>query len=451
MRINKKLRGPGLMTQVDSKVRKKQMRKVAFASIVGTSIEWYDFFLYGTMVALVFPQLFFPESSPFMGVLQAFVTLFVGFLARPIGAIIFSSYGDKIGRKAALVTSLLLMGISSTIMGLLPTYDTIGVFGAIALVILRFLQGIGVGGEWGGSVTLSVEWSGKKSRGLMGSMTQLGVPIGMLTSTAIVSLCIFLTGDNFAVWGWRIPFILSVVLLAVGLYIRLGIEESPEFSKMKKEDRTAKNPVIESIKGYPKEILLAALTRLADNVPFYIYTTFIIYYTTTHLDIDQQFITNTVLLVSVVFLFAVPLSAYLSDRIGRKKVTLVGMITTLAISYPYFFLVNTGDKNLIILATVISSFGPAIVYGPQAALIAEIFPVHLRFSGSSIAYQFAAIIAGGIAPTISLTLLETFNSTYAIATYVAVCCIISIIALSLLKLNQREMVTEVETPLSQAK
>jgi MFS family permease len=425
--------------EINEQVRKKQMKKVALASIVGTSIEWYDFFLYGTMAALVFPQLFFPESNAFMGVLQAFITLFVGFLARPIGAIIFSSYGDKIGRKAALVSSLLLMGISSTVMGLLPTYDTIGIFGAVFLVILRFIQGIGVGGEWGGSVTLSVEWSSKKSRGLMGSMTQLGVPIGMLISTSVVSLCIFLTGENFGIWGWRIPFLLSIVLVFIGLYIRLGIEESPEFTKMKEENRTAKSPVLESIKGYPREIVFAALTRLADNVPFYIYTTFAIYYATVHIKLDKQFITNAVLLVSIVFLVVVPLSAHLSDRFNRKNITLAGMIITLLFSFPYFYLVNSGEKSLIILATIIASIGPAMVYGPQAALISEIFPVHLRFSGSSIAYQFASIIAGGLAPTISLTLLEKFKTTSAISIYVMICCIISIIALTLLRPSEKSV------------
>ncbi|MCM3587737.1 MHS family MFS transporter [Mesobacillus maritimus] len=428
--------------KIDEKVRKKQMRKVAMASIIGTSIEWYDFFLYGTMAALVFPQLFFPESSSFMGVLQAFITLFIGFLARPIGAIIFSSYGDKIGRKAALVTSLLLMGISSTLMGLLPTFDTIGILAPILLVVLRFVQGIGVGGEWGGSVTLSVEWSSEKSRGLMGSMTQLGVPIGMLFSTAVVSLCIFLTGDSFAVWGWRVPFLISIVLVFVGLAIRLGIEESPEFEKMKEENRTAKSPVIESIKEHPKEIVFAALTRLADNVPFYIYTTFLIYYATQHLQIDRQFITNAVLLVSVTFLFVVPLSASLSDKYGRRNITLAGMLLTLVFSYPYFALVNTGETGFIITAIIISSIGPAVVYGPQAALIAEIFPVHLRFSGASIAYQFASIIAGGLAPTISLALLEKFGSTSSISLYVVICCTISIIALFLLKPAEPHKIAE---------
>ncbi|MDR7240131.1 MFS transporter [Neobacillus drentensis] len=424
--------------KMDESVRKKQMKKVALASVVGTSIEWYDFFLYGTMAALVFPQLFFPESSSYMGVLQSFITLFVGFLARPIGAIIFSSYGDKVGRKAALVTSLLLMGISTTLMGLLPTYHSIGTVAPILLVLLRFIQGIGVGGEWGGSVTLSVEWSSKKSKGLMGSMTQLGVPIGMIFSTIVVSLCMSLTGDSFEAWGWRIPFLLSFALVFIGLYIRLGIEESPEFVKLKEEKATAKQPVLETIKGYPKEILLAAFTRLADNVPFYICTTFTVYYATTHLHMDKQLITNAVLLVAITFLFIVPYAAHLSDKFGRKKIMFSGMIMTLLGALPYFYLINTKELVLIAIAIVLLSIGPAVIYGPQATLLAEIFPVHLRFSGSSLAYQFAAIIAGGLAPTISLTLLEKFKSPYAITMYIVVCCVISITALTLLKPKDKQ-------------
>lgn len=428
--------------KMDESVRKKQMKKVAIASVVGTSIEWYDFFLYGTMAALVFPQLFFPESSSYMGVLQSFITLFVGFLARPIGAIIFSSYGDKVGRKAALVTSLLLMGISTTLMGLLPTYHSIGTVAPILLVTLRFIQGIGVGGEWGGSVTLSVEWSSKKSKGLMGSMTQIGVPIGMIFSTLVVSLCMSLTGDFFEAWGWRIPFILSFVLVFIGLYIRLGIEESPEFQKLKEQKATAKQPVLESIKGYPKQILLAAFTRLADNVPFYICTTFTVYYATTHLNMDKQLITNAVMLVAITFLFIVPYAAHLSDKFGRKTVMFSGMIMTLLGALPYFYLINSKELVLIAIGIVLLSIGPAVIYGPQATLLAEIFPAHIRFSGSSLAYQFAAIIAGGLAPTISLTLLEKFKSPNAITMYIIVCCFISITALFLLKPKEEETIVE---------
>ena len=428
--------------KMDESVRKKQMKKVAIASVVGTSIEWYDFFLYGTMAALVFPQLFFPESSSYMGVLQSFITLFVGFLARPIGAMVFSSYGDKVGRKAALVTSLLLMGISTTLMGLLPTYHSIGAVAPILLVILRFIQGIGVGGEWGGSVTLSVEWSSEKSKGLMGSMTQLGVPIGMIFATIVVSLCMSLTGDFFEAWGWRIPFLLSFALVFIGLYIRLGIEESPEFEKLKEEKATAKQPVLEAIKGYPKQILLAAFTRLADNVPFYICTTFTVYYATTQLNMDKQLITNAVMLVAITFLFIVPYAAHLSDKFGRKKIMFSGMIMTLLGALPYFYLINTKEIVLIAIAIVLLSIGPAVIYGPQATLLAEIFPAHIRFSGSSLAYQFAAIIAGGLAPTISLTLLEKFKSPNAITMYIIVCCVISMTCLYLLKPKEKQTIVE---------
>ncbi|MFP3123784.1 MHS family MFS transporter [Ectobacillus funiculus] len=418
--------------KIDELTRKKQVKKAAIASIVGTSIEWYDFFLYGTMSALVFPKLFFPESDAYMGVLQAFITLFIGFLARPIGAIIFSNYGDRIGRKATLVTTLMLMGISSTLIGVLPTYDSIGIYASILLVFLRFLQGIGVGGEWGGSVVLSIEWSSKKRRGLMGSMTQLGVPIGLLTSTFVVTLCMSFTGDSFESWGWRIPFLISILLLCVGLFIRLGIQESPEFSKMKKEKREAKQPVLEVIKEHPMKIILAALSRLAEQVPFYIFTTFVISYGTEQIKLDKQFLTNSVLLVSVAYLIILPLSAYLSDKFGRKKMHFIGSVVTLLFAFPYFYLFNTGEPNLVVLAIAISGIGPGIIYGPLAALIAESFPVHLRFSGSSIAYQSSSIIGGGIAPIISLFLLHEFGNTTPISLYIILCCIIAMVSVSLL-------------------
>jgi len=413
--------------------RKKQVKKAAIASVVGTSIEWYDFFLYGTMAALVFPQLFFPESSSYIGTLQAFTTLFVGFLARPIGAMIFGNYGDKIGRKATLVITLLLMGVSTTIIGLLPTYESMGVFASVLLVLLRFIQGIGVGGEWGGSVVLAIEWSSKKRRGLMGSMTQIGVPIGLLVSSAVVSLCIFLTGDNFVTWGWRIPFLISILLVIVALYIRLGIEESPQFTKMKKENRVAKQPVLEVIKRHPKEIILAALSRLSDQVPFYIFTTFIISYGVDHVNLDKQFLTNAVMLVSIAYLVFVPLSAHLSDKVGRKKMYLIGCMMSILFAIPYFYLFNTGLTALVILAIAISGIGPGIVYGPQAALIAENFPIHLRYSGASIAYQLASIIGGGVAPIISLYLLHQYGSAIPIGIYIMACCAISLLAVAKLK------------------
>ena len=418
---------------VDEQTRKKQVKKAAIASVVGTSIEWYDFFIYGTMSALVFPQLFFPESDPYTGILLSFSVFFIGFLARPIGAAIFGYYGDRIGRKATLVTSLLLMGISSTLIGLMPTYESIGVAASFILVFLRFMQGIGVGGEWGGSVVLSTEWSSKKRRGLMGSMTQLGVPIGLIGSTAMVSLCIYLFGDSFNTWGWRIPFIISIVLVAVGLYIRLGIMESPQFLARKKENNLAKNPVAEVMKKHPKEIALCALAGLGFQIPFYIFSTFIVSYGTQQLGLDKQFLMNALLILPIVELFTIPIFAVLSDKIGRKKLYIAGCVVTLLFAFPFFALINTGQPGLVMLAIGLSIIGPVMAYAPQAALLAENFPVHLRYSGASFGYQFTSIIGGGLAPMVCVYLLERFGSTSSISWYMIAACVISIWAVAKLK------------------
>jgi metabolite-proton symporter len=421
------------MSNLNEAERKRQVKKAAIASVVGTSIEWYDFFLYGTMAALVFPKLFFPGSDPYIAVLQSFATLFLGFLARPLGAMIFGHYGDRIGRKVTLVTTLLLMGISSTLIGLLPTYESIGVFAPILLIVLRVCQGIGVGGEWGGSVVLSTEWVSKKRRGLMGSMTQLGVPIGLLTSTLVVSLCLRFFGENFDVWGWRIPFIISIILIGIGLYIRLGIMDSPQFSKMKQEKRVAKQPVLEVIRKHPKEIILAACARLTEQVPFYIFTTFVIVYGTEQLKMDKQFLTNALLAVPFVEIVFLPFFAHLPDKFNRKKIYILGSIITLLFAFPFFSLLNTTTPSLVVLAIGLSIIGPCISYGPQAALIAENFPTHLRYSGASLGYQLASVIGGGLAPMISVYLLHKYGSTTPISLYIIGVCIISIIAVMGLK------------------
>ncbi|GED12339.1 MFS transporter [Aneurinibacillus migulanus] len=317
------------------KERRKQVKKVAVASVVGTSIEWYDFFLYGTMSALVFPKLFFPQADPFINILQSFTVFFLGFLARPIGAMIFGHFGDRIGRKATLVTTLMFMGISTVLIGLLPTYESIGMAAPILLILLRMCQGIGVGGEWGGSVVLSTEWSSKKRRGLMGSMTQLGVPIGLLTSTLIITLCIQLTGSGFDSWGWRIPFILSAVLIGVGLYIRLGIMDSPQFTRLKQENRIVDRPVLEALKKHPKEIVLTACARLVEQVPFYIFTTFVITYGTEELKLDKQIFTNGVMVAACIELFVIPYFAHLSDRVNRKKIYILGSLLTIVFAFPF--------------------------------------------------------------------------------------------------------------------
>ena len=421
------------MNQVDEVVRKKQVRKAAIASVVGTSIEWYDFFIYGTMSALVFPQLFFPENDPFTAILLSFSVFFIGFLARPIGAAIFGYYGDRIGRKATLVTSLLLMGISSVLIGLMPTYESLGIYASVILVFLRFMQGIGVGGEWGGSVVLATEWSSNKRRGLMGSMTQLGVPIGLIAATVIISICISVFGANFDTWGWRVPFLISIVLVGVGLYIRLGIMESPNFTKLKQENKLSKNPVTEVLKKHPKKIALAALAGLGFQIPFYIFSTFIISYGTQQLNLERQFLINALLILPIVELFAIPIFAHLSDKMGRKKMYIAGCIVTLLYSFPFFWILDKATTSMVVLAIGLSIIGPAMAYAPQAALLAENFPARLRYSGASFGYQFTAIIGGGLAPMICVYLLNKFGSTTPISIYMIVSCVISIWAVSKLK------------------
>jgi len=420
--------------------RKKHVKRAALASIVGTTIEWYDFYIYGTMAALVFPKLFFPGSDPYIGLLESFTTLFIGFLARPLGAAFFGNFGDRIGRKASLVTTLLLMGISSTLIGLLPSYESAGTIVAVLLVFFRFCQGFGAGGEWGGSVVLSVEWSSKKSRGIMGSMTQIASPIALLLSSGVTSLTIFLTGDNFYTWGWRIPFLISLLLVVIGFVIRRGVVDSPQFTKLKKENRLSKQPVIEVFKKYPKPLFLVVFSSLAQGVPFYVFTTFAISYGTEHLHLDKQLLTNIILLVSIVEMIAILYAAHLSDKYNRKIVFYVGSILTILVAFPFFWLLDTKITALVILGMCLSIIGAGTVYGPLAALFAECFPANLRYSGTSLGYQISASIQG-LSPLLCVYLLNTFNSSVPISLYLIAACLISIISVSMLKkrANQIDM------------
>ncbi|UOF89111.1 MHS family MFS transporter [Fodinisporobacter ferrooxydans] len=420
--------------QISEHDYRSQVRKAAIASLIGTAIEWYDFFLYGTIAALVFPKLFFPTSDPYVGFLETFAIYALGFVARPVGGAIFGHYGDRIGRKATLIITLLLMGISSTLIGLMPTYNSIGSLAPWLLTLLRVLQGIGVGGEWGGSVLLSLEWGHKEKRGLMGSWPQLGVPLGLALSSALVSIFLAVGGkEGFVSWGWRIPFILSIVLVAIGLFIRLRIMETPLFSKVIAEKRVERTPVSEVIKNNWKEILLSALLRMSEQTPFYIFITFVISYGTGTLHLSGNFLNNSVLAAAFLSLFSIPFFGYLSDRIGRKRMYIIGSALTLIYAFPYFGMLDTKVPALVVLAIVVSLIPHDMQYGPQAALIAENFPTRLRYSGASLGYQLASVIAGGPAPLVAAWLLHTFGSSNAIAGYIVICSVITIIATSLLK------------------
>jgi metabolite-proton symporter len=417
---------------VDEAGHRRQVRRAVVASTVGTSIEWYDFFLYGTAAALVFPKLFFPHSSSYAGTLESFATFFVGFLARPLGAWIFGHYGDRIGRKATLIITLLLMGIATFLIGVMPTYSAIGLWAAVLLIILRVCQGVGVGGEWGGSVLMSMEWHRGNRRGFIASWPQAGVPIGLALSIGAVRLASEATGDNFTTWGWRIPFLFSLLLILVGLFIRLRVLETPLFARVLEQKEVAKAPVPEVVRHHWPEIVLSAMARMAEQAPFYIFTTYVLTYGTAELGLKRNFLLNAVLLAAIVSLFTTPFFGFLSDVIGRRRMYLIGAIAVLVYAFPYIGLLNTKTSALVVLAVVVSVVCHDMMYGPQAAFIAESFPTRLRYSGASLGYQLASIVAGGPAPLIAAWLLHTFNSGYAISTYIAITAVITAIAASLL-------------------
>jgi MFS family permease len=406
-----------------------QLRKAVIASTIGTTIEWYDFFLYGTAAGLVFGKLYFPNSDPLSATLLAFGTYFIGFVGRPVGAAIFGHYGDRIGRKATLIATLLCMGIATFLVAFVPTYSSIGIWGAIILTILRALQGIGVGGEWGGSVLLAMEWSRSHGqRGLVASWPQFGVPAGLFLANLAVLSFSALSGDQFLVWGWRIPFALSIVLVGVGLWIRLGILETPVFQKLLDSDKVEKAPILEVIKKQPREIILSALARLSEQTPFYIFTAFIFAYAVGTLKMYRNFILTAVMAAAVVSFVTIPLSGHISDRIGRRKMYLIGVVATGLFGFLYFGMVDTAIPSAVFIAIVLSLIPHDIQYGPQAALIAESFTPRLRYSGSSLGYQLASIIAGGPAPLIATWLLATYQTGYAVAIYIAACAVISAVA-----------------------
>jgi MFS family permease len=410
-------------------IDKKMLLRAVIASTVGTSIEWYDFFLYSIVTGLVFAKTFFPNSDPLVGTLQAFLIYAVGFAARPVGAAIFGHYGDRIGRKAALVATLLLMGIATVLVGFVPGYKEIGIWGAVILTVLRFIQGVGVGGEWGGSVLLAMEWSKSHgNRGFIASWPQFGVPAGLFLANLAVIAFNLIAGDKFLEWGWRVPFILSAILIIIGLWIRLGILETPVFAKLIAEKKIEKTPVLEVIKQQPKSILLSALIRLAEQTPFYIFTAFVFSYGTTFLKVDRGLLLNAVLLFAVLELFLIPLSGYISDRLGRKRTYLLGAGLMVVGGFIFFALLDTRNPALIVLGIVFGAIPHSIVYGTQASLIAEQFTPRMRYSGSSIGYQLASIIAGGPAPIVAAWLFSIYKTGTSIALYIGICSLIGFVA-----------------------
>jgi MFS family permease len=405
----------------------RQLRRAIFAGTVGTIIEAYDFLLYVIVAPLVFAKLYFPSSEPLAGTLQAFGIYAVGFVARPVGAALFGHYGDRIGRKVTLIATLLLTGLSTFAVGFVPGYATIGIWGAVILTTVRFIQGLGIGGEWGGATLIAMEWARTNAhRGFITSWPQWGGPAGLFLANLAVLAFSALSGDQFLTWGWRVPFWLSIVMVGIGLYIRLGILETPVFSRILEERRVERTPVIEVVKRQPKQIILTALCRMAEQGPFYVYAAFVFVYGTKVSGASRDFLLTAVLIATMLSSVTTPLAGHISDRIGRKRMYLIGAVTTGVFAFVYFAMMNSMVPGLIFLAIVLSFVPHDMMYGPQAALIAECFTARLRYSGSSLGFHLASVVAGGPAPLIATALFAATGSGYAVALYILACAIVSV-------------------------
>jgi MHS family shikimate/dehydroshikimate transporter-like MFS transporter len=422
----------------------QSIRQVIAASFIGTTIEWYDFFLYGSAAALVFGQLFFPYSDPLVGTLASFGIYGVGFLARPVGGIIFGHYGDRVGRKTMLIISLMMMGIATFLIGLLPTAYTIGIWAPILLVVLRTIQGLGVGGEWGGAVLLAVEHSPEGRRGYYGSWPQMGVPAGLLLANAVLlPLSWWLPQEQFLSWGWRVPFLASVILIAVGLFVRLKIMESPAFRQVQESHTEAEMPIVDVVRYYPKNVLLAMGMRIAENGIFYVLTVFVLDYATRELGLSRETALLGVVIAAAVSLFTTPAFGMLSDRVGRRPVYMFGAVFSLIFSFPFFWLLDTKTSVLIWLAISLGLWlGHDPMYGPQAAYFSELFGTRLRYSGASLGYQLASIVGGGISPLIATSLLALGGGHWwLIALYMAGLSLITIVSTYLASETYQEDIT----------
>lgn len=408
----------------------KPSTRVLLASLIGSSIEWFDYFLYGTVAALVFNQLFFPAEDPTVGTMLAFASFALSFFIRPFGGIIFSHIGDKIGRKQTLVLTLSLMGGATVLMGLLPTYQAIGVAAPILMVLLRLVQGLGIGGEWGGAMLLAVEYAPKEQRGFFGSVPQMGVTIGMLLATLALTIMSMLPEEQFLSWGWRVPFVLSAVLVFVGLWIRKGIDETPSFKKNQAEGKVVAVPLFETLKTHKREVLIAVGAKFVETAPFYIMSTFIVFYATKQLGFSRTEVLNAVTIATIVTTLLIPVMGMLSDKIGRKKVFFGGVLLMMAYAFPYFWLLESKTFGSLVLATVL---GLGVIWAPTTAvlgtLFSEIFKSNVRYTGITLGYQIGAALAGGTAPLLATFLLKEFNQSYVpIAIYIIITGVISLIA-----------------------
>lgn len=403
--------------------------RVAAASLLGTTIEWYDFFLYLTAVPLVFNKIFFPEFEPLVGVLLGYSAGLVAFIARPIGGAVFGHFGDRVGRKSMLIITLLLMGLATFAIGCLPTYGQIGVTAPLLLVLLRFLQGLGLGGEWGGAVLMAVEHSPEGRRGFYGSFPQMGIPAGVILSSLIFLAVTSLPDEQFLSWGWRIPFLLSILLVAVGLFIRLRILESPAFRRLQESGTAVDIPLVEVAKNHWKQVLVVAGAYLAQNITFYILISFSLTYGTQQLGFERPTMVSLIVISSVVSLFLLPAFALLSDRVGRKPLLLTGALGMGVFAFVMFPLLDTGNYPLMLLGLLLLTVFQSMNLGPIAAFFVEQFGTRVRYTGATVGYQAGTVLAGGFAPIIATALLAQFGNALYIAAYMAVAAVISSIAI----------------------
>ncbi|MFD9948672.1 MFS transporter [Nonomuraea sp. NPDC059023] len=410
----------------------QQTRRVILASLVGTSLEWYDFFLYTTAATLVFGKLFFPTLDPFNATLAALASNAVAFVARPLGGVVFGHFGDRVGRKTVLVVTLLMMGVATFLIGILPSFDSVGILAPVLLVTLRFIQGLGLGGEWGGAVIMTMEHGDQRRRGFNASWPQVGVPAGYVLATALLTvLSLTLTNEAFLSWGWRVPFLLSGVLVLVGFWVRRRISESPQFAEIDTKGAKAKMPLLEVIRTHPRALLSAFTARIGVDVAFYTFTAYILVYITTTLGMDRSVGLNAVLIGSALQLFLIPAFGALSDRVGRRTVYLAGVVAAAVWVFAFFPLLETRSFPLIALAAVVALITHAAMYGPQAAFIAELFSTRLRYSGASMGYQVAGIVGGALAPIVALKLFDTYKSTLAVSIYVVIALAITAFGLAI--------------------